>query len=209
MEADKCDNTKSEFLDCVAKCHLEIDEKKKDLLEFAESHIKLLHQQLSSLKIKSIKEIEINKEEINIQLFVFESFTRYCQEMVDKATPSDIPRIADEQHSRTRELQDMILVNTFQLPRVKFVPSDIAEELTEDKINIIGIITDTNLQTGVHVFLASFPINVLLWFAGSLIISPVPDFGHTKPCKRMSIYFLQIILTIITNFNYNFHQVML
>ena len=54
------------------------------LLQLVDRDINVLDDELMNIDEKSLKENEINQDEIDVQLLMFESFTRYCQEVVDK-----------------------------------------------------------------------------------------------------------------------------
>ena len=82
---------------------------------------------------------------------IFESFTRYFQVVIEKATASEVARFADNLRGRARELQDMTLMNALPSPRVTLIPSDIVYALTEDKLNIVGVLTESDCQTGLAI----------------------------------------------------------
>ena len=154
QEAEKCRDEKIKCGERNARNNQSIFEKKTEILQTIDRDTNILVSQLNDLNVKSIKKNEINKEEIDKQLLMFETFTRYRQEVVDKAASSDISRLADELHARARELQNMTLVNALPLHQIKFSPSDVVEALNEDKINIVGAIcTELDSKAGLHICL--------------------------------------------------------
>ena len=82
---------------------------------------------------------------------IFESFTKYCQKVIEKATASEVARLAENLHARARELQDMTIINALPSPQIKFTPLDILDALTEDKLNIVGVLTDSECQIGMTI----------------------------------------------------------
>ena len=90
----------------------------------------------------------MNKEEINRESVMLESFTRYAQEVADKATASEISRLADDLHARATALQDMTLTSVLASPHVHFSALDIVDALAEDKLNIVGRIAHDSEDTG-------------------------------------------------------------
>ena len=162
QEAEKCLDEKIKFSERNAHTYKSIFEKKTEILHIIDTDINILVSKLNDLNVKSIKENEINKEEIGKQMLMFETFTRYCQEVVDKATSSDISRLADELHARARELQNMTLINALPLHQIKFSPSDVVQALNEEKVNIVGAIcTELDYKPGLHICLLLY-INIYL-----------------------------------------------
>ena len=147
VEASECEKGKLKILSDVAKAEVRITETNKELTKFIESQTVTLRRRLSAAKEESIKEIETNQEEINRNLLTFESFARYCREVVDKATPQDVSRHSNSLFTRARQLQVGTLYNTLPPPRITFSPSDVVEVLTGEKLNIVGEIVEDN-QTG-------------------------------------------------------------
>ena len=152
QEADKCNDARMKSEACNDLNNQIISDQKHELIQLIERDAISLTLQLNNLNLKSIKESEINKEEIDKQLLIFDGFARYCQAVVDKATPSELVRLSDMLHSRARELQDMTLVNAFPSSQVKFSPSNIVDVLTKDELNIVGQIgTDVDRKTGLNI----------------------------------------------------------
>ena len=133
-QKEEITNEQLKFLEYIVKSHAGISDQIRKLRELVDSHANSLQQELSNFNIKFIKEIEMNKETINRQCVMFECFTKYCQEVIEKATASEVARLADDLHARARELQDMTLTNALPSPQVKFAPLDILDVLNEDKL---------------------------------------------------------------------------
>lgn len=140
QESETTEIEKTKFVDCVSKSRHAITEYKNELVECVELQTIDLLQQLNNIYTKTVKDIETNAEEINRQQVMFESFTRYCQEVIDKATPSDILRFSDDLHARAKELNNVTLSEASIAYPVKFSPSDILDIVTEENLNIVGAI---------------------------------------------------------------------
>ena len=129
-----------------------ISNKKDELIQRVERDANILIQQLNHFNEQAIKENETNHEEINMQLSMLDGFTRYCQEVVDKATPSEVARLADDLHARARDLQDLSLVNAIPSSQVQFSPSDIVDALADDELNIVGRFQEPlDYHSGLHI----------------------------------------------------------
>ena len=61
-------------------------------------------EELDTFKVKSLKEMETEKEEIERQLVITESFKRYSQEAINKGNASNISCMAHDLHARAEEL---------------------------------------------------------------------------------------------------------
>ena len=129
-----------------------ISNKKHELIQLVERDANSLTKKRNYLHITTVKESEIKKEKIDKQLLIFDRLARYCQAVVDKATPSELVRLSDVLHSRAREVQDQTLINAIPSSHVMFSPSNIVDVLTEDELNIVGVI-GTGDKTGLIISL--------------------------------------------------------
>ena len=73
-----------------------ITNKKDELIQLFDGDANILIQQLNNLNVKAIKENETKQEESDKQLLMLDGFTRYCQKVMNKATPSEVSRLADD-----------------------------------------------------------------------------------------------------------------
>ena len=151
QECEKCDDGKQKLLESISQCDLSISKTKTQLELLIQSHTKALLQQLSSVNTKLVKPMEMNKEDITGQLVMLESFVKFSQEVIDKATACDISRLADDLHSRAEKLDGMILTNAFPSPLVRFTSADIINFISESKLNIVGGIEDSDCVTGLSI----------------------------------------------------------
>ena len=60
--------------------------------------------ELDEINVKHLKEIETRRDEDERHLMMMESYKKYCEEMKEKATGSEISRVADDLHARALEL---------------------------------------------------------------------------------------------------------
>ena len=146
LKADSSEKQKEMFVKAIAQNETEIVKRAEDLTKklssFIQSQTGNLLQEVQSLKAKTLKEIVLNKDEITQELLMLDSYKRYASEVYDKATSSDICRVADDLHNRADQLNDMSLTDVMQSYRVRLVSSDNLESLLTS--NIIGSIEVTN-----------------------------------------------------------------
>jgi len=110
-DVDKCQQKlqkltteKKKFHEQVSKSKEEIREKMKQLKQMIDRHEELLLTELKSINAKRTKEIEAAYEEVECQLAVRESYTKYVHEILEKGTACDIARAANTLHDRAEEL---------------------------------------------------------------------------------------------------------
>ena len=149
QEAEKSKDGKNKLSADNALNNQMVLNKKDELIQLVEQDANILIQQLNNLNVKGIKKNGTNREDIDKQLLVWSGFARYCQEVIDKATPSEVARLADDLHTRAKELQDMTLIHAIPSSPIEFFPSDIVNSLSEDEHNIVGVIrADQEDRTG-------------------------------------------------------------
>ena len=73
-------------------------------------------------------------------MLMLESFKRYTQEVKDNATSADICRVAEDLHTRAKQLQDMKLTCALPSSIISFSPADAVEELTKYQ-NVVGSVS--------------------------------------------------------------------
>ena len=139
-ENDKAAKEKMSFLEHIFENVNKVNRKYKDLSKLLQSHANYLIRQLENEKGKALKDIELTKENINRELLMIESFKRYSHEEKDKATSADICRVAEDLHTRAKQLQDMKLTCALPSPIISFSPADAVEDLTKYQ-NLVGIVS--------------------------------------------------------------------
>ena len=150
LASQNCEKEKGTLLDGIDAMDMAISGRSKDLHQLVNEHTQNQLHQLNHMKKKFTCQFGINKEQINGELAVLESFVGYCQEVIGRATPADIYRMADDLHARGIELQNIELTNALSSPQIEFFPLDIEDVLTEDKLNIVGVIHQSQCQTGLQ-----------------------------------------------------------
>ena len=78
-------------------------------------------EELNAFKDKHLKEIEMRKDEVDHQLVITESYSRYCQEMKDKGSACDISLVANDLHVRAEELVKTQIHEDVALSKVEFL----------------------------------------------------------------------------------------
>ena len=153
QESKKCYDVKVQLCKQNALNKEKLFEMETVINQLVERETNILVEKLNQEHDKLIKENKMNKDEIDIQLIKYESFKRYCQEVVEKAKPSEIVRLVDVIHARARELQGMTLIRAVPPPQVVFSPTGITKAVTED-VNIAEMIHNAlSNQTGLNCYL--------------------------------------------------------
>jgi len=132
---------KNSFIEKVVFTKNKISERYDQLISLMQSHQSQLMEELDVFKLKHLKEMEMSNQEVEHQLVITESFTRYCQEVKEKGTACHISRAANDLHLRTEELvKTQVKHGGVELSQVKimFTPSLVT---TNDVKNWIGQLT--------------------------------------------------------------------
>jgi len=103
-EIQQIEMNRSSFIEAVAATQIKISQRYDQLLSLIQSHQSHLLDELNVFKEKRLNELEINKEDVEKQFVIMESFKRYCQEMKENGTVCDISRSASDLHARAEEL---------------------------------------------------------------------------------------------------------
>jgi len=98
------ENEVKRFIDKVSSTQTEMTVKYDQLMSLLKSHQSDFMEKLSSFKDKIIKKVEVEKEEMERQYLITESFNRYCQEMINKESAYDISRAGHDLHVRAEEI---------------------------------------------------------------------------------------------------------
>ena len=95
---------KKKFEDQISSAKREVVKRCDQLRSLINSYEKELMKELDEMKVKHLKEIEMRKDEDERHVMMMESYKKYCEEMIEKATACDISRAADDLHVRAVEL---------------------------------------------------------------------------------------------------------
>ena len=159
-ETSRCERVKSLFInsvDAARNLMIAISDQQKHLID---KHTNSLIEELGSMHLKTVKEIEVTKLEVERQLLMCETLRRYSQEIIDKATPTDMWRVAESVHSRAAELDANEIPGLDYLSaNVAFSPECIPHEYLDDTTNLIGTVAVHHYFTGKERY---FAIMVLL-----------------------------------------------
>jgi len=101
---DEIEDNKKNFLKDIVTTEKQISNKYDQVISLVQCHHRQIMDELSRFKDKRFKEIENRREEVEHKLVIAESFTRYCQEMKDKGSASDLSSAVMDLHTRGEEL---------------------------------------------------------------------------------------------------------
>jgi len=88
-------------------------------------------KELNSIRNNILKKVEIEKDDLERQFVITESFKRYSQEMINKGIACDISRVAHDLHARAEELvktQDEPDCHQLSGVEVTFKPSVVSSD---------------------------------------------------------------------------------
>jgi len=152
----KLQENRNSFVEMVATTQREISQKYDQLISLLQSHQSLLMEELQMFQIKTLKEMETQKDETERQFMITESFKRYCQEIINKGTACDISRMAHDLHARAEEL-----VKTQDEPdchqlneevEIKFKPSVVKKDIVKNCIGKLIFRGQINFLMSMHFF---------------------------------------------------------
>ena len=127
----------------ASKFNLErsIDESEKEIIQqgddmkkIVDREVSLLLESLYAQKNTKLKEVEILKAESENRKISLDSFLIYSQEVIDKAQPCNLVRLANDLKVRANSLKSNPLTSLFVETKLSFIPSD----FQESKCNPIG-----------------------------------------------------------------------
>jgi len=139
--AKEMEMNKNSFMEKVVFTQNKISERYDQLISLIQSHQSQLMEELDEFNVKNLKEMEMSNQEIEHQLVITESFTRYCQEVKEKGTACHISCAANDLHHRAEELvKTQVKYGGVELSQVKitFTPS---LATTDNVKNWIGQLT--------------------------------------------------------------------
>ena len=121
-----------DFVHDTKDTEVQIFRRGDEIKELVDQHVQSLLQDLNEEKRRKLKEFENVREELSIQIISLESFMKYSQEVLDKATPSDIACFAPDLRTRADNLTRMRIVPIGKQVKVSFIPSDLHIFIGED-----------------------------------------------------------------------------
>lgn len=128
----------------------------KQLKERVDESLRLLLNELNSVRSKGEKQLKIGKEEIERHRIAVESLVLYYKELINKGSSTEISRGMDELRCRIHNIKDnhsRHIQHKIQLNEVVFVSSKVEQFLEGD--NIVGSIEGT---------ISYNSINIIFWY---------------------------------------------
>ena len=134
---------KKRFVEQMRSLEQSIVEKAAEIKLIVDAHADHLLHELKTTKSAQLKEFLVIEEELERQMVIVESFRNYCEEVRDKATPSDVSRVADDLHVRAEELTSQVEGRwEEECTDVTFTATDLDQLLTGNRCNLVGKITE-------------------------------------------------------------------
>ena len=128
--------------------------KKRDFLKYLiDIHTQSLLQQLREIKEEKLKEVEIVKQLIEREVAILESFEKYCEELKEKGTPSEIARVAENIHTGVTELEE----SSFECSFTDFTFT-VTNLKNAEKDNLVGEISRSNKNPEAGLFKCTFQV---------------------------------------------------
>ena len=142
------------------KRNRELFKSEKILKQFIDKHVENLLQELGDEKSKKIKELENVREELLVQRVSLESFIKFSDTILNKASATDVASVANGLSIRGRKTS-----NIYKVPRISnslemlFSPNDslisVADEKAESFIGKIIVRGNIVCEYSVYCFSCS------------------------------------------------------
>ena len=116
----------------------EIAQKSENLKAFVDKHKSILLDELEKKKQNQLKEYSSYEEDLQLQMISFESFKRYSSEVIDKARPADIARVANDLRDRADALKHQTVTKVEQQATIRLDPGEIDQMVGKENWNIVG-----------------------------------------------------------------------
>ena len=148
-EADRSWKEREQFLESFHNEENSISSSVAQLIDIVKKKGSDLFHELKCLQVTTVQEFAMEEAKIQHRLGMVKSLIIYSQEVVEKASPSDIAQRAQELYVRTKELTSTTLARSVPILAVKFVPSDIAGTLSGEDLtgNVLGSIARVEIET--------------------------------------------------------------
>lgn len=111
LEEKKLASKKEQFLQLIKSKEVLAYDMMKEMSVLVEDHGKQILEDLASVRSTKLKEFEMTSNEIQDLLVMMNSFKKYSQEVMIKATSADVARLASMLKRRAAELHVMRLDN--------------------------------------------------------------------------------------------------
>jgi len=129
------DAEKEKFLSESPKLEAAVKQSTEEKKKLLDDHAGNLLQELETVKLNFSKEVECNKDKLDMTAVAMQSYINYSQTVREKGNSSDITHAAGELCTRaTSLLQTDVLTQNVQSPDVEFVPAD----LVGKDVNLVG-----------------------------------------------------------------------
>lgn len=140
---ERIDARKREFSENVRLAKTEVSQYAEKLKVVVDAHQKRIVDEISSVESQTNKELDVQRQDVELFLTALESYRKYCDEVRTKGTAYDVARSADALHGRASELMRMKQARKTVLSEtvVRFVSSN---RLTNGVGNVVG---DINVST--------------------------------------------------------------
>ena len=134
------DAQKQKFLTEAEKLEVIVKQNGEEKKRLIDRHVDNLLQELQHLKVDYAKEVECNKQKLQMTAVAMQSYLNYSQALRMKGRPEDITDAADDLGTRaTTLLLSDALSKTVQAPDIAFVPTDYQKlSVSEGDLNLVG-----------------------------------------------------------------------
>jgi len=134
------DAVKQTFLTEAEQGEVTVKQKGEGKKQLIDSHVDNLLQELKHVKVNYLKEVECNKEKLDITAAAMQSYINYSHMVRTTGKPEDVTHAAEELGTRATTLLQMdILSKSVEAPDIVFVPTDDHKfSVSEGGLNLVG-----------------------------------------------------------------------
>jgi B-box zinc finger/zinc finger of C3HC4-type, RING len=127
----KTDSAFKQFVGDVQDVENTIQTNAREMKDQIDKVVDELLKELAGIKTASSKDISETKDRLQFQLASLQSFTRYCEELLNSGKPCDITHGYNDIHTRASELikQDKEKIGECQLPKIIVTGDDVYNKL--------------------------------------------------------------------------------
>ena len=134
--SEKTSQQAESFIHTVAKVEKEIKIKSEEIKILVDKRTNDLLGQLNVQKALILKNIESQKEELQMHMMICDNFKQFCSKVDAEADSVEVVNVADEMKTRAEEMMQLPVPELKVLPQIKFIPSDF--DVTNNQDNIVG-----------------------------------------------------------------------
>ena len=145
---NNADIGKADFLKEIIDKENAILNRNQELKDMIDEHTKLLLNELSVIKVKTLEEMETEIQELNRHYTILKSFEAYCKDLISKGSASDICSSFNQLIGRAIELgrdHEVFVGRPHHSVEVSFQATDLGEILQKSN-NFLGIIKGITLR---------------------------------------------------------------